>query len=82
MKKKTNNPEFEYEISCDQMCGKGHFTMRAVIKVVTADEFILWRAKQKSNYAQVFPEPASADSAKSTTLVKETVPAKSVATKN
>jgi len=56
MKKKTNNPNFEYEIACDQMCGQGHFTMKGVLKVVTEDEFILWRAKQKSNYALAFPE--------------------------
>jgi cytochrome c oxidase subunit II len=84
MKKMTNNPDFEYELSCDQMCGRGHFTMRAVIKVVTPDEFILWRAKQKSNYAQVFPEPAAPgdSAAKSTTLIKETMTVRSVATKN
>ncbi|HEX4374374.1 MAG TPA: cytochrome c oxidase subunit II [Puia sp.] len=83
MKKITNNPDFEYELSCDQMCGRGHFTMRAVIKVVTADEFILWRAKQKSNYAQVFPEPAAPgdSAAKPTTLTKETAPVKSVVAK-
>ncbi|HSZ87118.1 MAG TPA: cytochrome c oxidase subunit II [Puia sp.] len=83
MKKMTNNPDFEYELSCDQMCGKGHYTMRAVIKVVTPDEFILWRAKQKSNYAQVFPEPTSTDSsAKKTTLLKDAGPVKSVMAKN
>ena len=59
MKKKTGNPDFEYELSCDQMCGKGHFSMRGVVKVVSEQEFILWRAKQASNYAQVFP-PAPA----------------------
>jgi cytochrome c oxidase subunit II len=60
MKKKEHNPDFEYEISCDQMCGSSHFTMRGVVKVVTPDEFILWRAKQKSNYATVFEsEPAA-----------------------
>jgi cytochrome c oxidase subunit II len=72
MKKISDNPEFEYELSCDQMCGRSHFTMRAVIKVVTEQEFILWRAKQVTNYAQVFPDkgaaPAAvADSTKSTT---------------
>ncbi|HLY70138.1 MAG TPA: hypothetical protein VKR53_10455, partial [Puia sp.] len=83
MRKMTNNPEFEYELSCDQMCGRGHFTMRAVIKVVTPDEFILWRAKQKPNYAQVFPEPAAGDSsAKTTTVAKEAAPVKSVVAKN
>ncbi|MEJ7767493.1 MAG: cytochrome c oxidase subunit II [Chitinophagaceae bacterium] len=53
MREKTGNPEFEYEISCDQMCGKGHYTMRGVIKVVTADEYLLWRAKQVPAYTQV-----------------------------
>ena len=70
MKKRTGRTDFEYEISCDQMCGRGHFTMKGVVNVVTAEEFILWKAKQKSNYAMVMaaetPEtpPAMADSAK------------------
>ncbi len=61
MKKMTNNPDFEYEISCDQMCGKGHFSMKGVIQVVTPEEFILWRAKQVPNYVQVMKDkmPAS-----------------------
>src|SRR6516162_8566832 len=58
MKKMTGNPDFEYEISCDQMCGKGHFSMKGIVKVVSKSEFILWRAKQVPNFAQVFPSPA------------------------
>lgn len=50
MKAKEDNPDFEYEISCDQICGQGHYTMRGVIKVVTADEFFIWRASQKPTY--------------------------------
>jgi len=60
MKQKTGKADFEYEISCDQMCGTGHFTMRGVINVVTEDEFIMWRAKQKPAYAAVqnaLPQP-------------------------
>ena len=60
MKKKLGNPDFEYELSCDQMCGKGHYTMRAVIKVVTPEEFILWRAKQIPNYVQIMNDKGSA----------------------
>jgi cytochrome c oxidase subunit 2 len=67
MKKKTNNPDFEYEISCDQMCGRGHYTMKGIVKVVMPDEFILWRARQKSNYALAFPAPEPAASAKDST---------------
>jgi len=53
MKEKTGNPEFEYEISCDQMCGASHYSMKGVIKVVTQQEFDLWMARQKSNYVQI-----------------------------
>ncbi|HVV07277.1 MAG TPA: cytochrome c oxidase subunit II [Puia sp.] len=56
MKQITHNPDFEYEISCDQMCGRGHYTMRAIVKVVTPEEFVLWKAKQKPNFVQVFPD--------------------------
>lgn len=80
MKAKKNNPDFEYEISCDQMCGKGHYTMRGVIKVVNADEFLVWRASQKPAYvmntqnaappASTPAKPAGTDSAaQSTTAV-------------
>jgi len=48
-----SNPDFEYEISCDQMCGKVTITMRGVIKVVTNEEYRLWLAKQKPNYTMV-----------------------------
>jgi cytochrome c oxidase subunit 2 len=63
MKKMTNNPDFEYEISCDQMCGNSHYTMRGIIKVVTKDEFILWRAKQKPAYAALTEQVAPAQPA-------------------
>lgn len=65
MKKRENKPDFEYEISCDQMCGRGHYTMRGIVKVLTHDEFILWKAKQKSNYAAVMADkqPAAATAA-------------------
>ncbi|HEY4154866.1 MAG TPA: cytochrome c oxidase subunit II, partial [Puia sp.] len=66
MKKITGNPDFEYEISCDQMCGRGHFSMRGEIQVVTQEEYILWRAKQQSNYAQVMKDKAPATTKDST----------------
>jgi cytochrome c oxidase subunit 2 len=73
MKKMTGNPDFEYEISCDQMCGKGHFSMKGVIQVVTPEEFILWRAKQVPNYVQVMkdkmPAPATGTDSAKTAIV-------------
>jgi cytochrome c oxidase subunit 2 len=48
-------PDFVYEISCDQMCGKGHYTMRGVIIVDTQEEFDRWMASRKPNYYAAFP---------------------------
>ncbi|MBL7740956.1 MAG: cytochrome c oxidase subunit II [Chitinophagaceae bacterium] len=56
MKKETNNPDFVYEISCDQMCGKGHWSMRGEIVVETQEEFDAWMAQQKPKYYAVFPD--------------------------
>jgi len=75
MKQITHNPDFEYEISCDQMCGRGHYTMRAVIKVVTPEEFILWRAKQKPNFVQVFPDKDPSNAPKIDSTAGKTVKA-------
>lgn len=56
MKKKTENPNFQYEISCDQMCGNGHYSMKGVIMVITQEEYDAWIAKQKPQYYAAFPE--------------------------
>ncbi len=56
MKKITNDPDFVYEISCDQMCGAGHFKMRGVIEVYDTNFNInAWNAanKDKTNYALI-----------------------------
>jgi cytochrome c oxidase subunit 2 len=69
MKEITNNPNFVYEISCDQMCGNGHYSMRGVIEVVDQEEYDVWMAKQKPYYTSTaFPEldPANAKPADST----------------
>jgi cytochrome c oxidase subunit 2 len=69
MKKKTGNPDFTYEISCDQMCGKGHFSMRGVIIVESEAEYKAWLAQQKPEYFTVYPDKApGADSVKTNTV--------------
>jgi cytochrome c oxidase subunit 2 len=50
MKEKTGNPDFVYEISCDQMCGKGHWSMRGEIIVESQEEFDAWFAGKKAQY--------------------------------
>ena len=56
MKEKTSNPDFVYEISCDQMCGKGHWSMRGVIIVESQEEFDVWMAKKKPQYLVANPD--------------------------
>lgn len=76
MRKKLGNDNFDYEISCDQMCGNGHYSMRGLIKVVTQAEFDAWKAGQTPAYYAAFPDkdpskkiiptPVVSDSAKAT----------------
>ena len=56
MRERTGNPNFAYEISCDQMCGNGHYSMKGIIEVVTAEEFDAWISKQKPNYLVANPD--------------------------
>lgn len=56
MKKITGNENFQYEISCDQMCGNGHYSMKGVIVVVEQEDYDMWLAKQKPLYLQNFPD--------------------------
>jgi cytochrome c oxidase subunit 2 len=56
MKIDTGDPDFVFEISCDQMCGQGHYKMRGTIVVESQEEFDFWMAKQKPKYYLAFPE--------------------------
>jgi cytochrome c oxidase subunit 2 len=70
MRKELNDPEFVYEISCDQMCGNGHFGMRGTIVVESQEEFDSWMATKKPKYYAAYPDKdpdnikAKADTAK------------------
>ncbi len=42
----------EYEITCSQLCGLGHFRMRGFVNVQTADQYQQWIAEQEKELAQ------------------------------
>lgn len=65
MKVRTGNSNFVYELSCDQMCGKGHYSMRGTIVVEHQQDFDKWLSGQKPEYYKAVPamDPARADSA-------------------
>jgi len=75
MKKKTGNPDFEYEIVCDQLCGKGHFTMRGVIVVETQKEYNAWMRKQRPAYLKAkndIATPPAGDSTQTVAITSNT----------
>jgi cytochrome c oxidase subunit II len=47
MRAELNDPEFEYEIACTEVCGRGHFSMKKVINVVEPAEYRKWLSEQK-----------------------------------
>ena len=48
MRAETGNDEFEYELACAEICGRGHYTMRLPVEVVEQKEYDEWFAKQGS----------------------------------
>ncbi len=48
MRAELNNPEFNYEIACAEVCGRGHYSMRIIVVVVEEPEYQTWLAQQKS----------------------------------
>lgn len=48
MRAELNDPEFEYEIACTEICGRGHFSMRRVIEVVEPEAYQKWYSEQQS----------------------------------
>ena len=70
MKEETGNDKFVFEISCDQMCGKGHTGMRGTIIVETQEEFDAWMAGKKPQYATVLEAGKPAVPKDTTTAAK------------
>ena len=56
VREETGDPEFVFEIACDQLCGKGHYSMRGIVVVETQGEFDIWMASKKPKYLEIFPE--------------------------
>lgn len=41
---------FDYELACAELCGKGHFSMRRLVKIVSEEEYEDWLTTQNSYY--------------------------------
>ncbi|MDB4925691.1 MAG: cytochrome c oxidase subunit [Mucilaginibacter sp.] len=47
MRRKVDDPKFEYLLYCNKICGGSHYNMQKVVRVVTEGEYRQWIAKQK-----------------------------------
>jgi cytochrome c oxidase subunit 2 len=66
MKKITGNKDFVYEISCDQMCGTGHYSMKGLVVVETQEEYAAWLAGKKPQYVTLMEQKNPAPAVPST----------------
>ena len=41
---------FEYELACAELCGRGHYSMKRPVKIVSQEEYDTWLASQSSYY--------------------------------
>lgn len=48
-KKRYEN--FNYELACTEICGRGHFAMKKLVIVETQEEYDAWYAKQQAFFA-------------------------------
>jgi len=46
MREKLDDPNFEFEVACAELCGTGHWNMKKVLRVVEQDEYDAWVAEQ------------------------------------
>lgn len=41
---------FDYELACAELCGKGHYSMRRTVRIVSQGEYEQWLSQQQSYY--------------------------------
>ena len=52
MRAKLKDPMFQYEITCSQLCGLGHYRMRGFVTVQSEADYQKWMAEQVKALAQ------------------------------
>ena len=45
--KKQRWETFDYELACAELCGRSHFSMRRLVKIVTEEQYIAWLDEQE-----------------------------------
>ncbi|MEL7530118.1 MAG: cytochrome c oxidase subunit II [Bacteroidota bacterium] len=50
-RERTGNEDFDFEMSCQQICGGSHYNMRRIVRIVEMDEYAEWLASQRPFYS-------------------------------
>ena len=72
MREITDNPEFDFELACAELCGSAHYNMRKKVVIVTEEEYNKWLEEQTSYYKQVVEPTLQADEAEEAATEEET----------
>ncbi len=62
MRAELGNPDFNYEMACTEICGRGHFSMRMLVVVEDEETYKKWKLsqeawlKQNPDYLKKVPE--------------------------
>src|SRR6185312_16904476 len=62
MRDKLGNPNFNYELACAEICGKGHFSMKMPVVVDDEETYAKWKTsqdawlKQNPDYLKQVPD--------------------------
>lgn len=79
MRKETGDPNFNYELACAEICGRGHFSMRLPVVVEEVADYEAWKAKQqpwlKQNPDYLSKVPVEL---RETAIIKAGIPAETV----
>jgi len=71
MRHRLDDPNFEYLLYCNKICGGGHYNMQKVIRVVSDAEYQEWLAHQKPYVSGPVKEEWKLAEAKDIKTVKE-----------
>ena len=55
MRSELTNPNFDYEIACTEICGRGHFAMKLRLIVEDEASYRKWLSEQKT-FLETYPE--------------------------
>ncbi|WP_210463983.1 MULTISPECIES: cytochrome c oxidase subunit II [Rufibacter] len=62
MQSETGNANFQYELACTEVCGRGHFAMKMTMIVDEPEDYQKWVAAQQQKTFSVQLQAAPADS--------------------